>query len=230
MNSIKNALIFSIRVAIVYATVYALTLAYFQLKDKPLPAKAHIEGIIQREHISDLPEIVRLKHGCTGFIVAKDLIATAGHCVGMPLFKRVSVYFTDGTTERFRIVKRGLNWYGDDWALLEGPTGVRNSVELQDKPPEFPGYCFFTGHGGNNIIQHTLQCAYFYKKYDMEYSYYYLHSACEGGYSGSPVYDSATGKVFGLIVRVYMNIPVTLAIKIDNLKKAINEVLDGRNK
>jgi len=60
---------------------------------------------------------------CSGFVVAKDLIATAAHCVARKTpITHALVNFLDGTDVPFKVVAKGSVQAGHDWALVSADT------------------------------------------------------------------------------------------------------------
>lgn len=153
---------------------------------------------------------------CSGVLVAADLIATAGHCVNGGNVSDVRFVFgfrmRDASTARtvigsgeiyrgVEIVGRQLVGDGPDWALVRldrpvgnhriarirrtGRIGDRQVVHVIGHPAGLP-----TKFAGGAVVRDNAQSAYFVANLD-----------AYGGNSGSPVFNSDTHEVEGILVR-----------------------------
>lgn len=154
---------------------------------------------------------------CTGFLVAPDVIATAGHCVrstrglkkirfvfGFRMFdaRRARTEFrVDDVYEGAELLAREEKSAGADWALVRltrpvrgrAPLRVRSSGKIGDRRP-----VFVVGHpnglpaklAAGARVRDNRRSAFFLANLDTY-----------GGNSGSPVLDERTRVVEGILVR-----------------------------
>jgi len=153
---------------------------------------------------------------CSGFLVAPDMIATAGHCVNSGNVTDVRFVFgfrmRDATTaetvigngEIYRgveVVGRQLVGDGPDWALVRidrqvtnhriarirrtGKVGDAQEVHVIGHPSGLP-----TKFAGGAAVRENGNGAFFVANLDTY-----------GGNSGSPVFNSDTHEVEGILVR-----------------------------
>lgn len=153
---------------------------------------------------------------CTGFLVAPDVIATAGHCVNENNATTIRFVFgfrmVDAATAQIvinnsdiysgaAVIARELTDGGTDWCLVrldravsdphilalrrEGKVADGESVYVIGHPSGLP----VKVAGGANI-RHNSQGAFFTANLDTY-----------GGNSGSPVFNSTTHQVEGILVR-----------------------------
>lgn len=165
------------------------------------------------------PRIVRLEidsHLCTGFVVAKDLIATASHCVlQKEPIKLALVDFIDGRYETFKVVAVGGLYAGNDWALLKSNTEEIEPIPFSIVPP-VPGLMVASiGHphgikeeimtfGMVTAVGRMIQLA------EINYP----------GESGSPIIDQG-GQVIGVLSAVNIQAPVAYVTPIEVLAKKL---------
>lgn len=155
---------------------------------------------------------------CTGFLVAPDVIATAGHCVTSPAKCKQTAWvfsFEQDTYDRDATVVRNEDVYvcsnlirshlvnptGSDWALvrLDRPVTGREPLRLRQSGQVSRGEdVFVIGHpaglpkkfAGGAQVRNTNFSAYFVAELDTY-----------GGNSGSPVFNATTHEVEGILVR-----------------------------
>lgn len=153
---------------------------------------------------------------CSGFLVAPDIIATAGHCVNAGNVANVRFVFgfrmRNATTAETVInnaeIYRGVNVIGQqlvgngaDWALVRidrpvtnhpivrirrtGKIGDTQAVHVIGHPSGLP-----TKFAGGAAVRNNQPSAFFVANLDTY-----------GGNSGSPVFNSDTHEVEGILVR-----------------------------
>jgi hypothetical protein len=153
---------------------------------------------------------------CSGFLVAPDIIATAGHCVNAGNVTDVRFVFgfrmLDAATAQTKIdnreIYRGVSIIGReevstgaDWALVrvdravtnhaltsirrEGKVGDGQTVHVIGHPVGLP-----TKFAGGAAVRDNQPSAFFVANLDTY-----------GGNSGSPVFNSETHEVEGILVR-----------------------------
>lgn len=167
------------------------------------------------ERPAEVPQVVAVSSYCSGFVVAKGIVATAAHCARRVQEdgNQVELRFSDGRRSRFRLLS-----FGDvdhrDVALLAGDTGEIEPVTLAAKAPVAGTVCLVVGHGGGSPTQNAHLC----EVRGFERGYLQLSATIVGGDSGSPVYDFQTGEVFGIAVRSRFPVPSGLAVDAAYLK------------
>jgi hypothetical protein len=153
---------------------------------------------------------------CSGFLVAPDIIATAGHCVnantvtdvrfvfGFRMLNATAAQTIISNTEIYRgvsIIGRQEVGNGPDWALVRIDRRVSNhrvvrirraatitnnqAVHVIGHPSGLP-----TKIAGGAIVRNNQPSAFFVANLDTY-----------GGNSGSPVFNSSTHEVEGILVR-----------------------------
>jgi hypothetical protein len=153
---------------------------------------------------------------CTGFLVAPDVVATAGHCVdmsdvttwrfvfGFRMVDLTNAATTIDNTEIYtgrHVIARQLADSGEDWALVRldravtghniarirraGQVPNRQAVHVIGHPSGLP-----TKFAGGATVRDNTPALFFVANLD---SY--------GGNSGSPVFNSDTREVEGILVR-----------------------------
>jgi hypothetical protein len=153
---------------------------------------------------------------CSGFLVAADVIATAGHCIdasnvanvrfvfGFRMLNATTAQTTLNNTEIYRgvnLIGRQLTSNGTDWALVRIDRAVTNhritpirvagriadgqAVHVIGHPAGLP-----TKVAGGAAVRDNAPAAFFVANLDTY-----------GGNSGSPVFNSATHEVEGVLVR-----------------------------
>jgi len=153
---------------------------------------------------------------CSGFLVAPDIIATAGHCLnsgnvtdvrfafGFRMRNAATAETVVSNAEIYRgmaIVGRQLIGGGADWALVRidrnvtnhrivrirrtGKIGDGQAVHVIGHPSGLP-----TKFAGGAVVRDNAQSAFFVANLDTY-----------GGNSGSPVFNSDTHEVEGILVR-----------------------------
>jgi len=153
---------------------------------------------------------------CSGFLVAPDIIATAGHCVtsgnvtdvrfvfGFRMRDATSAQTVIGNGEVYRgvaVIGRQLVGAGPDWALVRvdrtvtnhrtarirraGKIGDAQSVHVIGHPSGLP-----TKFAGGAAVRENGNSAFFVANLDTY-----------GGNSGSPVFNSDSHEVEGILVR-----------------------------
>jgi Trypsin-like peptidase domain len=153
---------------------------------------------------------------CSGFLVAPDVVATAGHCIDESTLDLVRFVFgfrmLDGKTAALTVrdadVYRGVAMLGrrmtpegPDWALVRLERAVRGARVAQvrrsgrierGQPLHVIGHpCGLPlKYAGGAVVRENSRDAFFLANLD---SY--------GGNSGSPVFNSETHEVEGILVR-----------------------------
>ncbi len=153
---------------------------------------------------------------CTGFLVAPDIIATAGHCVNKDNVTTIRFVFgfrmidaqtaqtvinTDDIYSGTEVIGRKQTASGTDWSLVRLDRPVRNGqiLTLRSKGKiDDSQSVYVLGHpsglslkfaDGANVRKNTNQ-AFFTANLDTY-----------GGNSGSPVFNAITHEVEGILVR-----------------------------
>jgi hypothetical protein len=153
---------------------------------------------------------------CTGFLVKDNMIATAGHCVNEQNVKDLRIVFgykmVDSSAQvpgihqkdiykGVRIIHRICRHKGNqsDWALLKLDRKVEGQavVTLSKKEitPDKPIYII--GHPVGLPLKYSPEASVG----DISEAYFSADLNVYNGSSGSPVFDSETHKVIGIVVR-----------------------------
>lgn len=153
---------------------------------------------------------------CTGFLVDPSLVATAAHCVDFGDLASVRFVFgyemSDATTalttistgeiyRGIRIIGREIGTDGTDWAVVQLDRPVINHpfvrVRRTGQVPDSAGVHVIghpsglpKKHAGNAAVRSNAAARYFVANLDTY-----------GGNSGSPVFNSASHEVEGILVR-----------------------------
>jgi V8-like Glu-specific endopeptidase len=159
----------------------------------------------------------RLGCFCTGFLVARDVIATAGHCVKSPadlartrfvfgfrMIDRSTAQTTFPAADVYAgasIIGRQMSDDGTDWALvrLERPVAgrrplrARKSGKVPDRAP-----LFVIGHPNGLPTKFADGAAV---RDNSPRPYFVANLDTYGGNSGSPVFNARTLTVEGILVR-----------------------------
>lgn len=176
---------------------------------------------IEREVIDD--RVVRLlinSHACSGFVVAKDLIATAAHCVNVKdnKFYKTEVDYVGGRKAPFKFVAKGGLYAGADWALISSDTEAIESMPLSFVPVT-PGMVVATIGHPFAVIEEIMTFGMVMKVDSM----ITIAMINYPGESGSPVIDQG-GLVIGILSAVHVQTPVTYITPVTPLGKKIYEL------
>src|SRR5260221_8667742 len=154
---------------------------------------------------------------CTGFLVARDVIATAGHCVtspenlaGVRFVFGFSMIDADNARTRFpaddvysgkALLGRQQSRDGTDWALrrLDRPLVGRNPVKVRSSGKVAATQALF-------VIGHPCGLPQKYApgakvRDNSPGPYFVANLDTYGGNSGSPVFNAKTATVEGILVR-----------------------------
>lgn len=187
---------------IVIRLFIALTFSLCALAEwNPEPSPEQSE---HRPHINwALPQVLHLyqnHHACTAFIVGKNLVATAAHCIdskGQIVLE--SIYNKKTEAKPLYVGQVGEK---DDVAILWAPTGKIVPLDLSKARPVFPSFCEFVGYAGT-AHQSILPCIV---KQAGQFGYD-LNGQARGGDSGGPLFG-ADGKIIGIITRSDRNLSI----------------------
>lgn len=154
---------------------------------------------------------------CSGFLVAPDVVATAGHCVkgarDLPGMRFVFGFrMTDASTARTTfppddvyagtaVIGRQLGRDGTDWALVRLDRAVvgRKPLRFRKSGKARAGQSLY-------VIGHPCGLPQKYApgatvRHNSPKTYFVANLDTYGGNSGSPVFDSRTHRVEGILVR-----------------------------
>lgn len=154
---------------------------------------------------------------CTGFLVEEDIIATAGHFVDEDNVADLRIIFgyrmeaPDTPVIRaagkniykgikiIRRVKRSLNDGGSDWALVKLDREVKGqTTAVLSAGSTVPGQSIYVlGHPCGLPLKYAPGASVHY----IEDAYFGADLDIYSGSSGSPVFDSITHEVIGMVVR-----------------------------
>lgn len=139
-------------------------------------------------------------HLCTGFIVGKNLIATAAHCFEENP-QRVTANLMDG--KKIRLVRLFVAkdyeiHPAGDIAILSGNTGNTPPLLMDVVPQGVMMSCIEVGYGGQETTQKDTQC--FTANLPTQWGLIQFTGQADFGDSGGPVLNAA-GEVIGMTVR-----------------------------
>ncbi|MGD2088607.1 MAG: serine protease [Candidatus Aminicenantes bacterium] len=153
---------------------------------------------------------------CTGFLVKKDIIATAGHCLDKKNIKDLCFVFgykmvdssgrVPGIQQKdiykgVRIIHRICNREGNqsDWALvkLDRKVDGQEVVTLAKKEITTNKPVYIIGHPVGLSLKYSPGA----RLRDISEAYFSADLNVYNGNSGSPVFDSKTHEVIGIVVR-----------------------------
>jgi hypothetical protein len=155
---------------------------------------------------------------CSGFLVSKDLIATAAHCVeNQEDLKSIRFVFgfrmknqNEGPTvidnsdiyEGESIVNRILDDNGSDWAVIK----LKNQVVNDHKPVVLRRNGKISGNESVYVIGHPVGLPTKFAdganvRNNTNESFFVCNLDTYGGNSGSPVFNSSTHELEGILVR-----------------------------
>lgn len=139
-----------------FVAALLLGISYF-----PMRVDAHSDKI--RVTVpTKIPSVVRLVVGdvltnsCTGFVVEKNIIVTAAHCLERS--GNVRALFEDGTNRKFISLAAGNRFISasEDIAVLQGNTGNIVPIKLATEP-RIDAHCRSIGYGPD-YNQKQTQC------------------------------------------------------------------------
>jgi hypothetical protein len=171
--------------------------------------------------------VVQISRHCSGFILPKNIVITARHCVSENIVtgSPVKVVFYDGLEADFNLIGYGEAEDSRDFAILRGDTRGFTPWQISETIPEKGSICAHVGHGGGSPRQLLGVCRVI--GLDHTSGYIELAGAVIGGDSGSAVFDYETQKVFGIIVRSSYPVPTVLVVPIypviNEIRKLLNE-------
>jgi len=153
---------------------------------------------------------------CTGFLVAPDIIATAGHCVNESNATTVRFVFgfrmvdavvpqvvinNDDIYAGAEVVGRKLTDRGTDWCLvrLDRPVDNRRGLALRRAGKIADGQSLYViGHPAGLPVKFAAGAQV---RTNSEHAFFTANLDTYGGNSGSPVFNSTTHEVEGILVR-----------------------------
>jgi hypothetical protein len=154
---------------------------------------------------------------CSGFLVAPDVIATAGHCVrskkglrnvrfvfGFRMITKTrarTVFGANDVYEGAELIGRAETETGSDWALirLTRPVVGRTPLRVRTSGKIATGRTLFVIGHPNGLPAKYADGAQV--RANSRSSYFVANLDTYGGNSGSPVFDAQTRVVEGILVR-----------------------------
>jgi hypothetical protein len=186
----KKVIISTVLGLIFWSFVFALLISGMHLFNSMNYEELKIE-LPKSAHVSE-KSIANVDGICTGFVIAKDLVMTAKHCMKDPT-QDIVVYFENKTVEQ-----KG-NWVfasdDHDVAIVKTNTKGRTPFIISKEYPDMYTEYFLRGYPGGIPFVTTVKMFYTgtYEGYDV-----YTGVGIKG-FSGSPILGP-DGKVYGLIV------------------------------
>lgn len=158
---------------------------------------------------------------CTGFILSKNVLGTASHCILDSGNEKVTgtVVFTDKTRKPFKILAYGGMYASQDWALIAAETGDRRPLRFNIDTPTIGMFTVSIGHPHGNVQQET--------SFGMLMSIgqtLRISGVNFPGESGSPILFRDSEEVIGILSATYRVAPVTIATPIAPLARKFFEL------
>jgi|GEM_PF-4571601 S1-C subfamily serine protease len=193
-----------------------ISLVYFLVAWGMVAAKKYSDFVkVDARENESVVHLLMQRSTCSGFIVGKNVIATASHCIsynGQAITKGKVVY-TDNVAVDFKVIKIGGTFAGNDWALLQADTGTREVLKFMIDVPHVGDIVKSIGHpnGVPYQVESIGQIVFVGQVYRM---------ACKNypGESGSPVLDS-NNEVIGILSATYSAVPLTVITPIAPLAR-----------
>lgn len=155
---------------------------------------------------------------CTGFIVRRGLIVTAGHCLGFDDRDRV-IRFIDGEEQPYKVLQySGEHGCADDWALLTADTGDRPMYAMNADDLDFGDAVMHIGHP-RGVLSEIEQPARYLG------SAFFSGTAIPGE-SGSPLINERNQAV-GIVTCSDIFVPVSIFTSIEQVKTFIEKLLEA---
>ena len=159
---------------------------------------------------------------CSGFIVARGVVATAGHCIHATDTRQLIV-FSDGTSRPYLV----FSYTNDgvcvhDWALLLVDTGKRGWEDLKYTEPDGPTL-YTVGHVGASRNQ--LAFAGMLLAVDAENVY--MGSGARHGQSGSPIADHS-GRVVAVLVCGDYDAGESIGVRVSEFESTLRLAVAGQ--
>jgi len=167
---------------------------------------------------SSNPAIARVTNGCTAWILDNDNMVTAGHCAGsmtaiefnVPPSTASGGRVRSAPRDQYTIIQSSIEFSnsgpGNDWAVFR----VENNSETGRSPRQEQGSSFnlvrttdldtirITGHGVDSGTRNAVQQTHTGNFVSLSGGRIRYAVDTEGGNSGSPVIDDATGNAVGV--------------------------------
>lgn len=170
--------------------------------------------------------IVEVNGGCTGSILMQEVIITAAHCISHRGSQVIRFY--DQSLELFDVIYLGdQDVAGDDIAILKGNTKDLPTIPMAQELPEFGEYVVTYGYGGTPVVYKTRGLYLGPNQSPLDDGIeYYLGLAVIPGDSGSPVMDSDTGEMIGVIWGSYHRLGIQIAMfsPIQNIREILKDL------
>ena len=167
---------------------------------------------------SNNPAVARVTNGCTAWILDNDNLVTAGHCAdnmtaiefNVPQSNSNGGRVRSAPRDQYTIIRSSIefsdNGPGNDWAVFR----VQNNSETGRSPRQEQGSSFklvrttnldtirITGHGVDSGSRNAVQQTHTGDFVSLSGGRIRYRVDTEGGNSGSPVIDNATGDAVGV--------------------------------
>ena len=154
---------------------------------------------------------------CTGFLVAPDVVATAGHCVTAENVTEVRFVFgfrmidarhahttisNEDIYAGFRVIDRRQEGAGADWALVQLDRAAPSDkvVSIRRQPGRIAGdqQVYVIGHPCGLPTKYAAGARV---RFNENAAFFVANLDTYGGNSGSPVFNAETNEVEGVLVR-----------------------------
>lgn len=167
--------------------------------------------------LNPIPQVVYLSlvgnHSCTGFVIEKNILITAHHCVednllaGNPF---IEAHYIDGSRTPLLIAAHGISEDLDDWAVLVGDTGSIPPLMVAEEMPAIGSKTRSVGFGGDLRGQAFSDGEFQGISWQQKYK---IATQVIPGDSGSPLLDSK-GRAVGIVIQTSCLEPLAFAIPI----------------
>lgn len=200
-----------------FFAAFLVTAGFFEVQHSDRAQRIERRLRVERE-VED-ERVVRLfidNKSCTGFVVAKNVLATAAHCISQPApIKEAIAEFTDGSEKPFKVIAQGGTAAGQDWALLKTDTGKRPPFQFAITPPTLGEMVASVGHP-YGVPEQLMTYGMIMRLDNM------IHTAQTNypGESGSPLIDRG-GQVMGIVAAINVQAPVTYVTPIGVLARKL---------
>lgn len=174
------------------------------------------------------PSIVHLigRSSCTGFIVAKDTVATAFHCVDhMDKDSDMLIEFVSGNRALFKVIAHGsLERFVNDWAILQGPTGELPALVLSSKPAKIYDKGISVGYTEGDAFQFATPGVVLARVDGALELALFVYP----GDSGSPFVSMETGEVLGIVSATRRPFPGALVVPAESFSRIVRRRLESK--
>lgn len=183
--------------------------------------------ILREEAPSHMRFVAHVGENCSGFVVAKDVVLTAGHCIENEL-GLLSVSFPESTSLFVapKPLEPKTRLTLSDLAFLRGDTGDAKPLSFAAKPKAHVGERgIVVGHGAGRVHQYSSPVVV--ERVESDTGLLVLAGIIVGGDSGSIVMLESD-EAIGMVVGTRQPFPEGYAIPSDRLAAELRKFLKGK--